>query len=211
MHAMKIAASINAAALLTQPRVPVWYWWRGGTKEGVCAMPGIRYLMGLVIIAILVTLTGAKTQARDGKLPPPTGEPILTVEGNIQVTNGDGKARFDRAMLEEFGMSSVETTTPWFDRSMVFEGILVDRIMKRVGANGTEVVAIALNDYRTTIPLKDFEDFAVILALKRNNEYMTVKDKGPLFIIYPYDSDPELKSQKYYARSVWQLSRLIVQ
>jgi hypothetical protein len=167
--------------------------------------------MGLVIIAILATLTGAKTQAQDGKLPPPTGEPILTVEGNIQVTNGDGKARFDRAMLEELGMSSVETTTPWFDRSTVFEGILVDRIMKRVGANGTEVVAIALNDYRTTIPLKDFEDFGVILALKRNNEYMNVKDKGPLFIIYPYDGDPELKSQKYYARSVWQLSRLIVQ
>jgi hypothetical protein len=172
-------------------------------------MPGIRYSMSLVLVATLVTLTGANAQ--DRKLPPPIGEPILTVEGNIQVTNGDGKARFDRAMLEELGMSSVETTTPWFDRSMVFEGILVDRIMKRVGANGTEVVAIALNDYRTTIPLKDFEDFGVILALKRNNEYMNVKDKGPLFIIYPYDGDPELKSQKYYARSVWQLSRLIVQ
>jgi hypothetical protein len=135
----------------------------------------------------------------------------LTIEGNIQVTNADGEARFDRAMLEELGMTSIETATPWFDGPMVFEGVLVDRIMKLVGAEGTEVVAIALNDYRTTIPLKDFEKFGVILALKRNNEYMAVKDKGPLFIIYPYDSDPELQSQKYYARSAWQLSRLVVQ
>jgi hypothetical protein len=173
------------------------------------AMPGIQYLVSLALMAAFVTLSGANAQ--DRKLPPPTGEPILTVEGNIQVTNADGKALFDRAMLEELGMSSIETTTPWYDKSMVFEGVLVDRIMKLVEAEGTEVVAIALNDYRTTVPIKDFEEFEVILALKRDKEYMTVKDKGPLFIVYPYDSDPELKSQKYYARSVWQLSRLIVQ
>jgi hypothetical protein len=165
--------------------------------------------MSLVLVATLAMLAGANAQ--DSKLPSPTGEPILTIEGNIQVTNDDGKARFDRAMLEELGMTSIETATPWFDGPMVFEGVLVDRIMKLVGADGAEVVAIALNDYRTTIPLKDFEKFDVILALKRNNEYMEVKDKGPLFIIYPYDRDPELQTQKYYARSVWQLSRLIVQ
>lgn len=79
-----------------------------------------------------------------------------------------------------------------------------------VGAQGTEVVAIALNDYRTTIPLKDFDDFDVILALKRDKQYMPVSDKGPLFVVYPYDSAPELHAQKYYARSIWQLTRLIV-
>ena len=40
---------------------------------------------------------------------------------------------------------------------------------------------------------------------------MPVSDKGPLFIVYPYDSDPALHSQKFYGRSVWQLSRLIVE
>ena len=40
---------------------------------------------------------------------------------------------------------------------------------------------------------------------------MPVRDKGPFFVIYPYDSKPELKSQVYYARSVWQVKRLEVQ
>jgi hypothetical protein len=39
---------------------------------------------------------------------------------------------------------------------------------------------------------------------------MTVRDKGPLFIIYPYDSNPDLKAQKYYSRSVWQIARIEV-
>jgi hypothetical protein len=50
----------------------------------------------------------------------------------------------------------------------------------------------------------------VLLALKRNGEYMPVRDKGPLFIVYPFDSRPELKHQRFYSRSAWQLARLDV-
>jgi hypothetical protein len=39
---------------------------------------------------------------------------------------------------------------------------------------------------------------------------MPVRDKGPLFVIYPYDSRPELKSQLYYGRSAWQVSKLVI-
>ena len=68
----------------------------------------------------------------------------------------------------------------------------------------------ALNDYAATVPIDDFAKFNVILAMKRDGQYMPVRDKGPLFVIYPYDSSPELKSQVYYARSVWQVKSLEV-
>jgi hypothetical protein len=82
--------------------------------------------------------------------------------------------------------------------------------MQTVGASGETVVAAALNDYETKIPMSDFAQFGVLLALKRNGEYMPVREKGPLFIVYPYDSNSELKSQQYYGRSAWQLSRLSI-
>jgi hypothetical protein len=72
------------------------------------------------------------------------------------------------------------------------------------------VLAIALNDYTSEVPIEDFARYHTILALKRDGEYMPVRDKGPLFIVYPYDSNPELKSQKFYSRSVWQVTRLVV-
>ena len=46
--------------------------------------------------------------------------------------------------------------------------------------------------------------------LKRDGEYMTSRDKGPLFIVYPYDSNPDLKNQKFYSRSVWQVAKIEV-
>jgi len=59
--------------------------------------------------------------------------------------------------------------------------------------------------------MEDFKKFNVILAMKRDGNYMPVRDKGPLFIIYPYDSDPQLQSQTYYTRSAWQVAKLIVE
>ena len=75
---------------------------------------------------------------------------------------------------------------------------------------GDKIVSIALNDYSVEIPIEDFAKYHAILALKRDGEYMSVRDKGPLFIVYPYDNDPELRSQKFYSRSAWQVNRLIV-
>jgi hypothetical protein len=107
-------------------------------------------------------------------------------------------------------METVETKTPWYKDSVKFEGVPLDRLMAHVGAKGERVQAIALNDYSVEIPMEDFAKHRAILALKRDGEYMSVRDKGPLFVVYPYDSDPELRSQKFYSRSAWQVNRLIV-
>ena len=33
---------------------------------------------------------------------------------------------------------------------------------------------------------------------------MSVRDKGPIFVIYPFDEAPELYNETYFGRSVWQ-------
>ena len=143
-------------------------------------------------------------------IPAPTGKPILTISGDISEKNAGDTAQFDRDMLEKLGLVTIETTTPWYQGSMKFEGVPMDKLMADVGAKGQRVVAYALNDYTTEIPMEDFTKHHAILALKRNGEYMPVRDKGPLFVVYPYDSDPELKSQTFYSRSAWQVARLVV-
>jgi hypothetical protein len=47
-----------------------------------------------------------------GDLPKPVGKPILTIYGNIENTNENGKAVFDLASLEKLGVVSFETTSP---------------------------------------------------------------------------------------------------
>jgi hypothetical protein len=149
-------------------------------------------------------------RAADTALPVPTGKVILTISGKIGAFNAGDAARFDREMLEALDWSSFTTSTPWYDTPVTFSGVHMQKLMQAVRADGDVVVAAALNDYETKIPMSDFSQFNVLLALKRNGDYMPVREKGPLFIVYPYDSSPELKSQKYYSRSAWQLARLAI-
>ena len=140
----------------------------------------------------------------------PEGRPLLTVSGRIGVTNAGGEARFDRDMLEALGTTGFETATPWYNDKVRFEGVLLSRLLDAVAASGDNLLAIALNDYSTELPAEDARKYRVLLALKRDGQYMPVRDKGPIFIVYPFDSDPQLQHQRFYGRAVWQLARLVV-
>ena len=39
---------------------------------------------------------------------------------------------------------------------------------------------------------------------------MAVRDRGPLFVVYPFDAQPELRNAVYYSRSAWQLKSIEV-
>jgi hypothetical protein len=161
-----------------------------------------RLAMCIVALACLVAGAAAAQPAQSEK-------PILTITGKISSTAAEGVV-FDRAKLEALGMVSFETKTPWYKETVKFEGVPLDKLMANVGASGEKVLAIALNDYSVEIPIEDFARYHAILALKRDGEYMSVRDKGPLFVVYPFDSDSELRSQKFYSRSAWQVNRLVV-
>jgi hypothetical protein len=165
-----------------------------------------------VVAAALVGTTslGFSRRTTAASLPQPTERPILTVSGKMTNVNKGDTAQFDRPMLEALGMSGFETTTPWYPGPVRFDGIRMDRLLEALGASGDRVLAYALNDYATELPVSDFATYGVLLALKRDGEYMPVRDKGPLFIVYPFDSKPELRHQRFYSRSAWQLARLDV-
>lgn len=153
----------------------------------------------------------AISSAAAGSLSKPEGKSILTISGNIANTNVGAVSEFDLAMLENMGLQTIETSSPWYNKRVRFEGVSLEKLMNLVGAKGTKVTAVALNDYVTTIPMEDFKKFNVILAMKRDGNYMSIRDKGPLFVIYPYDSIAGLQSQTYYTRSAWQVAKLIVE
>jgi hypothetical protein len=40
---------------------------------------------------------------------------------------------------------------------------------------------------------------------------MPVRDKGPLWVIYPLDDHPEIDGQETHAKMIWQVRRLDVE
>lgn len=141
-------------------------------------------------------------------LPPASGDVILTISGKIKEVNRDTTAVFDLDMLQKLPQQTFITKTPWDKSPTKFTGPLLRDVLNAVKAEGKTLTAYALNDYKTTIPVEDALRFDVIVAHKIDDMPISVRTKGPLFIIYPFDSKPELKSSKYYGRSAWQLKSL---
>lgn len=141
----------------------------------------------------------------------PQGPIILTISGSISNTNGDGVARFDKEMLAAIGTSVIITSTTWTDGKEKFTGVLGRDLLKAVGASGNKIRAVAINDYKITIPVSDFYDHDVILATSMNGKVLTRRDKGPIWIVYPKDGHPELRNETTDGKSIWQLVKIVVE
>ncbi|KQT85761.1 molybdopterin-dependent oxidoreductase [Aurantimonas sp. Leaf443] len=145
-----------------------------------------------------------------GELPAPSGPAVLTVSGAIANTNVDGFARFDMATLEAMQDRSATMETPWTAKATTFSGPLLRSVLAAVGAKGRTIRLVALNDYASDLPVEDAAELDTMLATRMDGAPMSVRDKGPLFLIYPFDQSADLYNEKYFSRSVWQIKEIKV-
>lgn len=102
--------------------------------------------------------------------------------------------------------------TPWYKGAAVFRGPLLRDVLAAADVRaGQSLQATALDDYKINIPWADAQTHDVIVAHTINGLRLTPRTKGPLFVVYPFDDDPDLQAVKYYERSIWQLRTLDVQ
>jgi hypothetical protein len=171
-----------------------------------------RSLVALVALGfgLAMSLVPSSSAGAAG-LTAPTGEVVLTVTGKIATTNADGAARYDLAMLEALPGRTTETETPWTRGTVKFEGPLGAALLDQIGATGTTLKIVALNDYAVEVPVEDFRKWPVIFATRKDGKHMPVRDKGPIFVIYPFDLDRSLYNEKIFSRSAWQVKSIEVQ
>jgi len=166
-------------------------------------------LIRLALLFCLACLAPAG-QAGAAEIPAAKGPVILTVSGKIAHRNGPDGATFDAAMLDALPKRRTTASTPWYSDKMRFEGPLGAALLDQVGATGTTLKVTALNDYAVEIPVEDFRKWPVILATKINDKPISVRDKGPIFVIYPFDEQPSLYNELYFGRSAWQVKSIEV-
>lgn len=143
-------------------------------------------------------------------LDAPKGPVILTLSGDITHPNVGTTAQFDLEMLEALDSRSGKMETPWTTGEITFAGPLFRAVLNAAGARGSKLKVIALNDYSAEMPFEDATRLDTILATRMNGAVMSVRDKGPIFLIYPFDKDRSLYNEKYFSRSVWQIKAIEV-
>jgi hypothetical protein len=175
--------------------------------------PAMRALATATAALTLVFLAAAQPAADEPKisLAPPEGEVLLTITGAVDRANAPEGARLDLAALESLGLETLRTSTPWTEGTPVFKGVPVRAVLELVRARGDRVRAIAANDYSYEMPISDFRDYPVLLAVEMNGERLQMRDKGPIWMVYPIDQFDALQNRTTERKMVWQLKELRVE
>jgi hypothetical protein len=131
---------------------------------------------------------------------------VLTLERE------DGEAvELSLEEIEALPQTAFVSHNEFVDAPTVFRGPLVRDVLALGGLNGVELVRFtALNDYSVDIPASDFAAFDAILAVEANGRRLSRRDKGPLWLVYPMDSHPDLQQHEFVARLIWQVVRVEV-
>lgn len=135
-------------------------------------------------------------------------KPILSVTA----TPGARPVYFTDKMLLDLQQTAVTTETIWTVGPQRFSGppLLSLLIAAGVKLGKRDLRLVALNEYSVTCPNNLIEARVPIIANRRNGSRFNVRNKGPLWMVFPYDSDVRFRTETAYAVSVWQLTEIHV-
>lgn len=126
----------------------------------------------------------------------------------LTITHNETTIAYDFAALEALDAVTIETETIWTEGTQTFTGVSLAQFVADLEVTDGVLLASAINDYTVEIPVSDAIEGGPIIAYLNNGEPMSVREKGPLWVIYPYDSDPKYQAEIIYSRSIWQLNQI---
>lgn len=137
--------------------------------------------------------------------------------GTLRVTNQSGATvLLSEDELLNLPRSSIRTQTAWTEGVHHFEGVALTEILKKAGIKvsaftpETLLRLTAWNDYIVDITLRDATDYQTLLAAFMDGKRLTIKDKGPYWLVYPRDDHSELQDSRFDHRWSWQLKELTI-
>jgi len=129
----------------------------------------------------------------------------------LVIKTADGQeVSLTREQLEAMPRTTFDTTTIWTEGAKNFSGVSLKAMLAQMGVTEGTLKAVAENEYSVDIPLADLDDHAPIVADLIDGQPFSRREKGPLWIVFPYDSDARYRTEENFARSIWQLVRIEV-
>jgi hypothetical protein len=156
-----------------------------------------RALILAIAAAGGLALQGVGAIAQHADAPPDT---ILTVVP----APGASPVHFTDADLADLSLHTFRTSTIWTEGVQEFSGPSLAAVLAAAGMeDGVRQIRLtALNDYAVLIDMEQVEADAPIIANRMNGATFSVRDKGPLWVVFPYDSAPRYRAESIFAISV---------
>ncbi|MCW8327435.1 oxidoreductase [Photobacterium sp. SDRW27] len=134
-------------------------------------------------------------------------ETTITLEGKN--TSGQPvEVILTRSQIEQLPQSTLTTHLPWFKGQAEFQGVKLKTLLETYQLKSSQITMGALNDYSATVSWNDIDKYDPVVAIKKDGQYLRIRDYGPYWLVFSIDKYPELKQMKYLAKMVWQLETI---
>ncbi len=114
----------------------------------------------------------------------------------------------DRAALGALPQTEFTTHTIWTEGPQHFKGVSLAALLEHYRIEPDRLDLVAVNEYMVTLEPADIGPVYPVIAHIRNGAPMSLRDKGPFWLVYDYDSNPDFQRETIYMRSIWQLERI---
>ena len=121
---------------------------------------------------------------------------------SLEVTISSAESQvvsYSLADLDAMEQVSFRTSTIWTDDEVTFSGVPLQALLEQTDTNVTAVEMTALNDYKVVMPLSEIDGTVPIVATRMDDELMSVRDKGPYWVVFPYDDAPQYQTETVYS------------
>ncbi len=154
-------------------------------------------------VLLCVLVLGLLTVGVLGKeAPTPAGDVVLTVSGVIALTNDGDTFKLDMDMLKALPYLAYEVDDPWMG-TQTYGGVELKALLDYVGipAGASRVVMVCSDEKEFPVAIKDALYYPIILAYTTDGDELPASQGGPVKLVYPYNSYPEI--QDLYAPEQW--------
>ena len=109
-----------------------------------------------------------------------------------------------------FPQQSFETATKWTEGVHTFSGPLLQDVLESAGPLAPVYRLHAANDYYVEVSHREIVAFRPVIALRKDGAPFGVREKGPLWLMFDFETVPERQKLRIEALSVWHLKRIEV-
>ena len=177
-----------------------------------------HWWLAVTLCSVSFNLSAQVLPAAD-LLPAPAGRVLLTITGNIGITNSGTnramgqaeQAEFDLELLDSLPQHEFSTETPWTHGAHRFSGVLLTDLLQRVAAHSTLIKAKAFNEYFSEFDADRPELRSLLLTTRIDGQPLRIRDKGPTWLMLPLSDLKQLNNKRYHELLIWQLRTLDVE
>ena len=121
----------------------------------------------------------------------------------------DKTVQLDESSLLALPQQQFTTHHSWSEQAETFTGPLLEDVLNVVCGGASKINLKALNDYSIDIDFTYAKSLKPIVAHSINGSRLSVRDKGPLWLMVPSD-DLKVVSKELDGMLIWQLSDIVV-